>query len=182
MKTKILAIAFAALMPFAAFGGDAPSYSFLDGSFQQGTVGNTDMDGIRLKANFAFNEHWFLHFDYSDMSMDPTGDFSNYNIAAGWTAGMFFVTAGVEGVDGGGGSESGIAIDGGIRTMLGERFELNGHVGFSDNDFDSYMKIGAGGVFMFGDSMGISFNFDQWSGDLGPDVDFLGVGFRWNFN
>ena len=181
MKTKILAIAFAALAPFAAFADDV-SYTYADFSYQTGSVDPQDFDGFRLATSFAVNESWYVAFDYTNLAFDPTGDLNDYALSAGWHNEMFFAEVGYESVDVSGFNDSGFALDFGLRSMVSETFELNAHLGYSDlGSVDTFMKYGFGGVWMFGDNMGVSFNYDLWSADSGGDLDSLGVGFRYNF-
>lgn len=183
MKTKILAIAFAAIAPFAA-SADEPSYSYADLSYQLGSIdpGGADIDGFRLGFSYGFNDNWFFKFDYSDYSIDPTGDLSDYSIAGGWHNEMFYALLGYEQAESGPADDSGYMVDFGLRSMVSDGVELNGHVGYSDlGTFETFTKYGVGAVWMFGDNMGVSFNYDMWSGDFN-DVDSYGVGFRFNFN
>lgn len=181
MKTKFLAIAFALLAPFAVLADDV-SYGYVDFSYQTGSVDPVDFDGFRLDLSYPINDNWFIAFDYTDVSFDPTGDFSDYSIAAGWHNEMFFATFGYETAEVTGFDDSGYALDFGLRSMVSENVELNAHLGYSDlGSFDTFMKYGFGGVWMFGDNMGVSFNYDLWSADTGGDLDSMGVGIRFNF-
>ena len=186
MKTKILALALVALAPFAASADDI-SYSYFDISYQSGSAdsgfGSADFDGFMLKASGEFSDNWFVSFDYGDYGFDPAGDLTNYVLAVGWHNDMFFAKFGYENGDAGGASsDSGFMFDVGARGMMGDNFELNGHVGYSDvGDFETFTNYGIGAVWYFGDNMGVAFNYDLRSGDF-VDLDQYGVGFRYNFN
>jgi len=181
MKTKFLALALVALAPFAVMAD--VSYKYIDFSYQTGSVDPaSDFDGFRFMASVPINDSWYVKFDYTDVSFDPTGSLSDYTLALGWHNDLLFANFGYESADGGGGAESGYALDFGARSMVGENFELNGHIGYADlGNFDTFMRYGFGGVWMFGDNMGVSFNYDIWSADTGGDLDTMGVGFRFNF-
>lgn len=181
MKTKFLALAFAALAPFAVMADDV-SYGYFDLSYQTGSVDPVDFDGFRLSLSYPINDSWYVAFDYADLSFDPTGDLSDYSIAAGWHNELFFAEFGYEDADANGFSDSGFEFDAGVRSMVSENFELSAHLGYSDlGSFDTFTKYGVGAVWMFGDNMGVSFNYDLWSADSGSDLDTMGVGFRFNF-
>ena len=192
MKTKILALALVALAPFAVMAD--VSYSYAEASYQMGGEidgggGNTaDTDGFALSGSFAVNDNWFVEFDYSTLGTDPSGlDINSMALLAGWHGEMFFAKVGYESLEldaGGGGSadDSGYNLDFGLRSMVGENFELNGHVGYSDlGNFDTFTNYGFGAMYAFGDNMGITFNYDMRSGD-GVDFSTYGFGFRLNFN
>lgn len=183
MKTKFLALALVALAPFAASADDV-SYSYADISYQIGSIdpGGVDIDGFALEASGAFGDHWFVSFDYSDYSMDPVGDLSLMGLYFGWQNDMFFAKLGYVDGEAVGFSDSGYGFDLGVRSMVSDAFELNGHVGYSDiGNFETFTNYGIGAVWYFGDNMGVSFNYDMMSGDFN-DVDSMGVGFRFNFN
>lgn len=182
MKTKFLALALVALAPFAASADDL-SYSYVDLSYQMGSAdpGGFDFDGLQLEVSGAFSDNWFVAFEYGDFSFDPTGDFSDMALMLGWKNDMFFAKFGYEDAESGGFSDSGYIFDVGARGMVGEGFELNGHIGMSDlGTFESFTNYGIGAVWYFGDNMGVSFNYDMRAGD-NIDLDSMGVGFRFNF-
>jgi len=194
MKTKFLAIALVALAPFAASADDI-SYNYFDISYQIGGdidpgFGTIDTDGFALTGSFEFSDSWFAQFDYSSLSTDPDiGDDTGYTLSVGWHNEMFFASIGWQNADIGGVDDSGFNLDGGFRTMVGDGFEFNGHIGYSDlGDVGSGLGYGIGAVYMFGDNMGVSFNYDMASfSDFaaipGFDVDTTtyGLGFRMTF-
>lgn len=182
MKTKIFAIALVALAPFAASADDA-SYKYFDLSYQMGSAdpGGSDFDGFQIKASGEFSDNWFVDFSYGDYAFDPTGDFSDMALFVGWKNDIFFAKIGFEDAEAFAVSDSGYALDFGVRSMMSESFELNGHIGYSDlGSFDTFTNYGFGGVWFFGENMGISFNYDMRAGDT-VDIDAMGVGFRYNF-
>lgn len=194
MKTRILALAFALALPLAA-SADV-SYSYLDAGYQFGGdvdigIGAVDTDGFALKGSYAVNDTVFVQFDYSALGTDPSGiDFTDWALSIGWHGEMAYAKFGVasEEVDVCGLftppctiDDTGYAIDFGLRAMVTDALELNGHVGYSDlGDLDTYTNYGVGAVFMVGESMGISFNYDLRSGD-GIDFTSYGIGARFNF-
>jgi hypothetical protein len=181
MKTKILALALVALAPFAASADDV-SYKYFDVSYQTGSADpGADYDGFLLKASTDIGDHWFIDFNYGDYAFDPTGDLSDMVLAFGWKNDIFFAKIGYEDADAGAASDSGYMFDLGARSMVSDSFELNGHVGYSDiGTFETFTNYGFGGVWFFGENMGVSFNYDLRSGDF-VDLDSMGVGFRYNF-
>jgi len=180
MKTKFLAVAFAAAIPFAA-SADV-TYNYADVSYQIGEVSVFDTDGFRLSLSHDVSDMWFVAFDYQSMGTDPdVGDVDTYDIFAGWHNDMFFAKVGYGSADYGGADDSGYVLDFGLRTEVSDNLEINGHVSYADyGDLDTFTTIGVGAVFMFSDNMGVSFNYDDTSNDF-VDSNQYGVGFRFNF-
>lgn len=195
MKSKLLALAFVALAPFAAQAD--VSYSFFEVNYQfSGTMDvplccSFDTDGYGIKGSFAVNDNWYVQFDYMDIGTDPDiGSTSDYALSAGWHNELFFIRLGYESAEEPFGvSGSGYVFDAGLRGMVGENFELNAHVGMSDlGDFGSSTNMGVGAFWMFGDNMGVTFNYDLRSVSdfaatpgLDADYDTMGLGFRFTF-
>jgi hypothetical protein len=192
MKTKILALALVAAAPFAA-SADV-SYQYIDLSYQLGGSVDAggpsiDTDGFTLTGAFPINDNWFVQFDYSSLATDPdVGNFDGYTLSGGWHGETFFATLGYEAADYAGLDDSGYNVDFGARAMVSDSFELNGHVGMSDvGDVGTTTNYGFGAVWMFGDSMGVSFNYDirnvsDFATVIDIDTDTYGFGFRMNFN
>lgn len=194
MNTKILALALVAAAPFAA-SADEASYRYLDVSYQFGgsidAGPSIDTDGFALEASFPIGDNWHVAFDYSDLGTDPSAiDISDWALKAGWHNDVFFANVGLESaefdfcavllppctID-----DSGYNVDFGVRAMTSDTFELNGHVGYSDlGDLDTYTNYGVGAVFLFSESLGLSFNYEMRAGD-GIDLSSYGLGLRWNF-
>ena len=191
MKTKFLALALAAFAPFAVMAD--VSYSFVEASYQLGgeaedITGAEDTDGFQLRGSFAVNDNWFVEFDYGTLSTDPSGvDINSMSLLAGWHGELVYAKFGYESLEldaGAGGSvdDSGYNLDFGVRSMVSDAIELNGHVGYSDlGNFDTFTNYGFGALWTFGDNMGVTFNYDMHSGD-GVDLSTYGFGFRLNFN
>jgi len=183
MKTKILALAFVALAPFAA-SADPDNYSYADVSYQLGTIDPVfDTDGFRVQLSKSFSDNWFASFDYQTMGTDPdVGSIDTYAFYAGWHNDMLFAKLGYASADYAGFDDSGYALDFGARGNVGDNIELNGHVGYQDlGNLDTFTIYGIGAVWMFGDNMGVSFNYDITSTDIGADADQYGVGVRFEF-
>jgi hypothetical protein len=194
MKTKILAIAFASLLPFAA-SADV-SYNYIDLNYQMSGsadfgFGTADTDGFGVKGSYAFNDNWFFEFDYQTLSTDPdVGNADSYALEAGWHGDLFFVKVGYGSADYFGVDDAGYTASVGVRTILGENFEVNAYVGMGDyGDVGSTTDYGVGAVWMFNDNMGVSFNYDlrslsDFAATPGFDIDLdtMGFGFRYNFN
>ena len=190
MKTKFTVLDLALALPFAA-SADV-SYKYLDVNYQFGGDidaggASVDTDGFGIKASFPINDAWFATFDYNSLSTDPSGlDITDWALSGGWRNDMFFAKFGWESAEfdfGPFGSldDSGYNLDFGVRTMVSDAVELNGHVGYSDlGDLDTFTNYGFGAVWMFGDNMGASFNYDMRSGD-GFDQTSMGLGLRVNF-
>lgn len=99
MDTKLLAIALLAAAPLAA-SADAPSYRYAEVSYQFGGdidvgFGSVDTDGFALEASFEIDDAWFVVFDYSSLSTDPSGlDWDGYAPSGGWHGEVGYVTIG----------------------------------------------------------------------------------------
>lgn len=185
MKTKILAIAFVALAPFAASADDL-SYNYAEVGYQFGgdvNVGpSLSTDGFDLRASFAVDDAWFVSFDYFSLSGDFGIDPKDYTLSAGYHGEMFYGKVGYEKLEIFGFSDSGYSLEGGARGMISDGFELNGHIGYADlGNWDTWTSYGFGAVYSFGDNMGVTFNYDLRSA-TGIDVTTYGLGFRMTFN
>lgn len=198
MKTKFLALALVAFAPFAVMAD--VSYNYIDFNYQfSGTAednlgGSSDTDGFGLRGSYGFNESWYVRFDYASLATDPdAGDIDDLALSVGWHNELFFAQFGYVSGDYIGLDDSGFGFDVGVRTMVSDGFELNAHLGMGDyGDIGTSTNYGLGAVWMFNDSMGVSFNYDLRSISdfaeplIGPglDVDFdtMGLGFRMNFN
>lgn len=195
MKTKLAIAALALALPFAA-SADV-SYKYLDVNYQfAGDIdvdlgplgsGSVDTDGFGIRSSFEIDETWFATFEYTSLATDPSGlDITDWALHGGWRNDMFFAKFGYETMelDAGGGNsadDGGYNLDFGVRTMVSDSVELNGHLGYSDlGDLDTFMNYGFGAVWMFGEQMGASFNYDMRSAD-GADFTTMGVGLRVNF-
>lgn len=196
MKTKMLALLFVALAPFAVLA-DGASYRYIDANYQfggeiDGGFGAIDTDGFGLKASLAMGENMFIALDYLTLSTDPSGiELTDWAVAVGLHGETFYAKVGLENgeidvcaiflppctTD-----DSGYNIDFGMRTMVTEAFELNAHVGHSDlGDLDTFTNYGLGAVLMFSGAAGVSFNYDLRAGD-GFDITTMGLGLRINFD
>lgn len=196
MKTKLLALLFITLAPFAAWA-DGAAYGYIDLNYQVGgeidsPLGSIDADGYGLKAALPLGDNLFIAFDYLTLGTDPSGlDLTDWAVSLGLHGDTFYAMLGLQTVeidictlvappcvfD-----DDGYKLELGMRSMVTEAFELNAHVGQSDiGDLDTFNSYGVGAVLMFSASAGVSFNYDIRSGD-DFDITNYGVGLRINFN
>jgi hypothetical protein len=198
----------AALVAAPAVLADGPSYSYLNAAIQIGEMefgapvsGTTDADGFSYTGSFAINDNVFAQIDMLDLGTGgdaQIGSATINSLSFGWHNDMFFARLGYEWQHGpevfipAGGS--GYLVDFGVRTIVGETFEVSAHYGMSEGgaSFGSSTFYGVGAVFMFSEDMGVSFNYDlrkvsdYAEAFIGPGLDVdannYGLGFRYNFN
>lgn len=203
MKKFLMIAAFIAAPAVLA---DGPSYQYLEASVQIGDLdfvgfGQSDADGFAYRASFAIDDAWYAQIDFLDLGTGGDamiGSVTQNALSFGWHNDMFYARLGYEWIEGPElfipAAGSGYLLDLGVRTMVGEGFELSAHYGMAEGGtgFGSSSYYGVGAAYLFGENMGITFNYDLRSisdyGEafIGPgvdvDADTYGLGFRWNFN
>jgi hypothetical protein len=189
---KLLMIAALVAAPVALA---EPSYDYIDLGFQAGgemDLGVTiDTTGFALEGSKSLSDDTYVQFEYNSIETDPSGvSVTDWALSIGVHGEFAYAEVGLAS----GGidfcdvvfppcefDDSGFTIDLGLRGMVTDSFELNAHVGHSDmGDFDSFTNYGIGGVFMFSDGVGMSFNYDMRAGDI-IDLMSYGIGLRINF-
>jgi hypothetical protein len=158
--------------------------SVLDVEVAQGL--DVDGDGFELGGSFELSDSIHLFGSWQDQSLDFGIDGRSLEIGGGWSHSAsdkldFVGTLSYVDAELKQGSftadDDGLALGGGIRTRLGDSFELD--AGLKYVDFDqagSDTGFNVGGHYYFNDSMALGA-----TADFNDNADTLRVGFRWEF-
>lgn len=143
-------------------------------------------DGFEIGGSFELNDQFHLFGSWQDQSLDFGIDGRTLEIGGGWSHGFsdtldFVGTLSIVDAElkAGGvtASDDGLALGGGIRTRLGESFELEAGLKYVDLDESgSDTGISVGGHYYFNDSMALGASMDS-----NDNADTLRLGFRWEF-
>jgi hypothetical protein len=187
MKRTVLAAAIlAAFVPGVVLAD--MNYTNLEINYLDVDVGDTNVsgDGFELGGSWELNDSFHLFGSWQDQSYDGGVDGEALEIGGGWSHGFsdtldFVGTLSLVDMEfsgpGGSASDDGLALGGGIRSRLGESFELDAGLKYVDLDESgSDTGIAVGARYYFNDSMALGASFDS-----NDDFDTLRLGFRWEF-
>jgi hypothetical protein len=142
-------------------------------------------DGFEIGGSWELNDQFHLFGSWQDQSLDFGIDGRTLEIGAGWSHGfsdkldfvgtLSMVDAELE-AGGVTASDDAIALGGGIRSRLGDSFELEAGLKYVDFDSGSDTGISVGGRYYFNDSMALGASMDS-----NDNADTLRLGFRWEF-
>lgn len=177
----------AALAPGAAFAEF--TYSNVEVNFidvELDGPANVDGDGFEVSGSYDMSERLFLFGEWQDQSFDFGIDGKSLEFGAGlkhqispdldFVGTLSFVDTEVE-FGGFSAEDDGLALGGGIRSRLGDSFELDAHLRWVDFDESgSDTGIGVTGRYYFTDSLAVTFGTDMFD-----NADTLRVGFRAEF-
>lgn len=189
MKRTVLALALTA----AAFSAQASDldYSYVEGAYSKLDVGPGKLDGFSIDGSLKFNDSFYGFAGYQ--KNDQSGiSLDEYNVGAGfrksindktdWVSELSYIR------DSGNIANSLIKVDDngyriatGVRSMVSDKFELNGKVNYTDaGDFGDGFGVGIGGVFRINDSFGITAGYD-YADRRGSDLNGWNLGARFSF-
>ncbi|MEY3373233.1 MAG: hypothetical protein RLZZ537_1701 [Pseudomonadota bacterium] len=189
MKRTVLALALTA----AAFSAQASDldYSYVEGAYSKLDVGPGNLDGFSIDGSLKFNDSFYGFAGYQ--KNDQSGiSLDEYNVGAGfrkaindktdWVSELSYIR------DSGNIGNSLIKVDDngyriatGVRSMVSDKFELNGKVNYTDaGDFGDGFGVGIGGVFHVNDSFGITAGYD-YADRSGSDLNGWNLGARFSF-
>jgi len=180
MKRIALFAAIAALCAPSALLADMNYTSFevdyLDLDGDRGVNG----DGFQIGGSYELNDQFHLFGSWQDQSYDGGFDGETLELGGGWSHSfsdtldfvgtLSLIDAEIEDF-----SDDGLALGGGIRSRLGESFELDAGLKYVDLD-ESDTGITVGGRYYFNDSMALGASLDSFD-----NADTLRLGFRWEF-
>jgi long-subunit fatty acid transport protein len=189
MKRTVLALALA-VTAFSAQASDL-KYNYIEGNYSSLDVGPEDLNGFSIDGSLKFNDSFYGFAGYQ--KNDQSGiSLDEYTIGAGfrmnisgntdWVSELSYVRdSGNLGNSTIEFDDNGYRIATGVRSMLGEKFELVGKVNYTDvSDFGDGFGVGVGGVYHFNDSFGLTAGYDY--GDRsGTDLNSWNVGARLSF-
>jgi len=188
MKRTVLFAAIAAAFVPGVVLADM-NYTNLEVNYLDLEVGDgftVNGDGFELAGSFELNDQFHLYGSWQDQSLDFGIDGRTMELGAGWSHGfndkldfvgtLSYVDAELEAA-GNTASDDGLAIGGGIRSRLGESFEIDAglkYVDFDESGSDTGLSLGA--RYYFNDSMALGASMDS-----NDNADTLRLGFRWEF-
>lgn len=201
MKSKILAIAFASLLPAVAAADIEYSWVQVQastGDFSANFAPTTyDAAAIALGASFGIGDHFFIQLDQDAVVADDGFDFMVSGLAAsfGFHFGLgdsadLYIKGGmrqstVEDDTAEFADDSGTELGAGLRIKPGDMFEFNARYSQADlGSVGSRDVMGVGAVIMFGDHFGLLLDYSQtsYSDFVVPgfeaDIDLYTAGFR----
>jgi hypothetical protein len=184
-RTVLFGAILAAFVPGAvladmSYTGVEINYLDLDGD------GGLNGDGFEFTGSWELNDQFHLFGGWQDQGFDGDVDGRTIELGGGWSHDFsdtldFVGTLSYMDVnlDTGFGdfSDDGLAIGGGVRTRLGDSFELD--AGLKYVDFDeagSDTGVSVGGRYYLNDSMAVGASLDS-----ADNADTLRLGFRWEF-
>jgi hypothetical protein len=152
------------------------NYLDLDGD------GGVSGDGFEFGGSWELNDQFHLFGSWQDQGFDGGIDGEVIELGGGWSHGFsdtldFVGTLSYLDVDYDVGGDDGLALGGGVRSRLGDSFELE--AGLKWVDFDesgSDTGISVGGRYYFNDAMALGASLDS-----NDNADTLRLGFRWEF-
>ena len=147
---------------------------------------NVEGDGFELAGSYELNDSIFLFGEWQDQSLDFGIDGRSVEVGGGWTHGfsdtldflgtLSYVDAEVK-LGSATADDDGLALGGGIRSKVGDSFEVD--AGLKYVDFDNAggdTGFSVGGRYYFNTSMALGA-----SADFNDNADTLRFGFRWEF-
>lgn len=170
---------------------ETPSYNYVDLTWQSADLDDdffdVDGDGFGVSGSFEVAENWHVVGGYSSLGFDFGVDFNVLQLGGGWHndispnasfyADAVWINAEVEASGFGSEDESGFGINIGMRGNIGDRFELEGGIGYADlGDGADGTSIGGRGWYKFNNqfAVGLGFEFDE-------DINSYGIGGRFYF-
>lgn len=149
-------------------------------------VASINGDGFEFGGSWELNEQFHLFASWQDQSLDFDIDGRTLELGGGWAHGfsdkldfvgtLSYVDAELE-ANGVTASDDGLALGGGIRSRLGDSFEVEAglkYVDFDESGSDTGLSLG--GRYYFNDSMALGASLDS-----NDNADTLRLGFRWEF-
>jgi opacity protein-like surface antigen len=191
MFRKVLGLALVlAISPAFA---DGLSYNYIELGYQNAEfdedIGGLDVDGdgYGIRGSFEVGESWFIAASYSALDFDFGVDLDRLGIGAGFHmpisdrvdffAALSFLTFEASASGFGSVDEDGYGVNAGLRGLVTDKLELNGHVAYSDlgDDMDG-TAIGAGALYNLTDNFALGVEIEAEE-----DVTLYGIGARFYF-
>ncbi|MGI9201177.1 MAG: hypothetical protein ACR2QL_08970 [Woeseiaceae bacterium] len=167
---------------------DGPSYSYIEGLYQEVDVDGGDGDGYTVSGSVAINESWYVFADYSGAELDAgpfTADYDRFALGAGWHSAIsdktdWFVSASYVNAElsaNGFGSvdESGLGASIGIRSMFSPKLELSGALRYSDPEEETGVRAEAWYTLTGNFAIGLR-------AEVGDEINTYGLGIRLYFD
>jgi opacity protein-like surface antigen len=182
MKRIALFAAIAALCAPSALLADMNYTSFEVDYLDLDGDGGVNGDGFEIGGSWELNDQFHLFGSWQDQSFDGGYDGETLELGGGWSHSfsdtldfvgrLSLIDAEIEDF-----SDDGLALGGGIRSRLGESFELDAGLKYVDLDESgSDTGLTVGGRYYLNDSMALGASLDSYD-----NADTLRLGFRWEF-
>jgi hypothetical protein len=153
---------------------------------EMGSGIDVDGDGFEIGGSYELSDKIHLFGSWQDQSLDFGIDGRSLEIGGGWSHShsdkldfvgtLSYVDAEVK-LGSFTADDDGLALGGGIRTRVGDSFEIDTGLKFVDFDeAGSDTGFSVGGRYYFNDSMALGA-----SADFNDNADTLRLGFRWEF-
>jgi hypothetical protein len=141
-------------------------------------------DGLRLNGSWDLGNNWLIVGGVTDIGFNDNVDVTSWEIGGGYVwryapdwdivGTARFVRADID-TPGGSSDDNGLALSGGTRGMLSEKFEVRGSLNYINvDDRDTYLELAGDYYFTPQISAGISLEF-------AGDNDLISFGARWFF-
>jgi len=189
MKLSLIALALAAALPLSAQAADELKYNYIEADYASTHAFGTTLDGYNFKGSAAFGDNFYGTASYGQVSKNG-GHFDEGTLGVGyrhaisdkanWESELSYVD---DRVKGGGGSisDNGYRIATGVRGMLGDKFEGNFNVNYTDvSNLGNGVGAGVGGMFHINDTWGITGAYDYSKRDS-SNLDTWTLGVRASF-
>jgi opacity protein-like surface antigen len=182
MKRIALFAAIAALCAPSALLADM-NYTSLEVDYLDlDADGGVSGDGFAIGGSWELNDQFHLFGSWQDQSYDGGFDGETLEVGGGWSHSfsdtldfvgtLSLLDAEIESF-----SDDGLALGGGIRSRLGDSFELDAGLKYVDMDESgSDTGLSVGGRYYFNDAMALGASLDSYD-----NADTLRLGFRWEF-
>jgi hypothetical protein len=189
MKRSLIALALAAALPLSAQATDL-KYNYVEADYASTHAFDTTADGYRLKGSVGFGEDFYGIGSYSRVSKNGV-DFNEGTLGLGyrhaisdkadWVSELSYVNDEFDAGSLGNTNDNGYRIATGVRGMLGDKFEGNFNINYTDvNDFGNGVGAGVGGLFHINDMWGVAGGYDYSNRD-NSDVNTWTLGVRASF-
>lgn len=163
------------------------SYSFIEGSYAFADLEGVDGDGFGIRGSTELAPSIHVFSGLQNLGFDGGSDLDTLNIGVGlnWSLSDNADLVGglsYERVDAGP-SESGFGVSGGIRGRVGEFFELNAGVKYSDiGDLGDSFTYSAGARWYFTPNFAVGGEFNKLDlGDANIDGEAWVISLRYDF-
>lgn len=179
MKRTFLALALTAALPISAQAAEV-NYNFVEAGYASTSVDGGDFNGWNIDGSVGFGSNFYGFAGYTTGD-ESSADLNQTKLGVGWhssgNAQWFAEAAWVNNeIDYGNGfdiDDNGYTVAGGVRGFLGDHFEGNVKVNYTDvGDFGDGFGAGLTGIYHFNDTWGAyasydysdrsDFNFDTW--------------------
>lgn len=165
-------------------GTSQPTLRYTYGELRFVDYDDNGGDGFRLNGSWDLGNNWLIVGGLTSADFNNNVDLTTFEIGGGYVwryrpdwdivGTARFVNSEVD-TPGGSSDDSGIALSGGVRGFLAEKFEIRGSVNHINlDDSDTYLELAGDYYFTPQIAAGLSLEF-------AGDTDLISIGARWYF-